>query len=137
MDRLGRATLLAILCTVTACGGGGGGGASAPVAVLSINPNVLGFAPRSVGTTSAPEPIIVSNVGAAPLTFSSIQLIGADAGAFSQTNNCGSTLAAGGSCTVTATFTPTAARDLSAKVQIESSATSVPASMTLQGQGIT
>jgi Abnormal spindle-like microcephaly-assoc'd, ASPM-SPD-2-Hydin len=71
-----------------------------PVASLS---SVPAFGSQNVGTSSSPQPAILSNTGDADLTISSI----ATSGDFSQTNNCPSKLAAGGHCTMDVTFTPT------------------------------
>jgi hypothetical protein len=75
----------------------------APVASLSATS--LSFAAQLVGTTSATQAVTLSNVGDSRLNISSI----AASGDFSQSNNCGASLAAGASCSVTITFTPTTA----------------------------
>jgi parallel beta-helix repeat protein len=72
----------------------------APVAVLTA---ALSFSPQALGTT-ATEAATLSNQGDAPLTITSI----ASAGDFTQTNNCPAALAAGSSCSVQVSFTPTA-----------------------------
>jgi hypothetical protein len=59
-----------------------------------------------VGTTSAAQPVAFSNTGNTALTLNSIGISGSNYSDFSQTNNCGSGLAAGGSCTISVTFTP-------------------------------
>jgi hypothetical protein len=56
------------------------------------------------GTVSQPKNVILTNLGATQLTITSIGVIG---GAFSQTNNCGSSVPAGSSCTISITFDPT------------------------------
>jgi phospholipase C len=78
------------------------GTGTAPLVLLS--PTTLTFSNQDVGTTSAPQPVALSNTGTAPLTISGM----ATSGDFSQTNNCGSLLAAGASCGIAVTFTPTA-----------------------------
>jgi hypothetical protein len=57
-----------------------------------------------VGTPSAAQPVTLNNPGGAALSIASIV---ASTG-FSQTNNCGTSVSAGGSCTINVTFTPTA-----------------------------
>ncbi len=83
-----------------------GNGASGGVA--SFSPTSLTFASRLMFSTSAPLPVMFSNTGTAPLQIANI----VTAGDYAQTNNCGTSVAAGGSCTINVTFTPslTAAR---------------------------
>jgi hypothetical protein len=75
----------------------------APAVTLSP-PVGLSFAGVSVGGSSLPTPITVSNTGTASLTVSSIMATGD----FSQTNNCTAGVAAGSSCVINVTFSPTA-----------------------------
>jgi hypothetical protein len=65
-----------------------------------------------------------------------INVTGTAASWFAQTNNCPATLAAGASCTVSATFTPLSAANKSAKLNIATSATETPLSVTLSGTGV-
>jgi hypothetical protein len=70
----------------------------APVPVFSAP--TLAFAPQTVGTVSAPQSVTLTNAGTTPIT-------GISAGSgFPQTNNCGTSLPAGASCTVTVSFAP-------------------------------
>src|SRR5207249_1967870 len=78
----------------------------APAATLS--PTSLTFASQDVGATSAPQAVTLSNPGSGPLSISSIAITGANSGDFAQTNNCGSSVAAGAKCTINVTFRPTA-----------------------------
>ncbi|WP_369294446.1 hypothetical protein, partial [Klebsiella pneumoniae] len=73
------------------------------------------FPLQAVGTISAPQTATLTNMGQGPLNITSITLggpiltgnngNGADS-YFAQTNDCGSALAAGASCTFHVTFTP-------------------------------
>jgi hypothetical protein len=56
-------------------------------------------------------------------------------GPFSETNNCGTSLAAGGSCTVSVTFAPTAAGSASGTLSVNSSAPGSPLTVALSGTG--
>jgi hypothetical protein len=71
----------------------------APVAGLTPS---LNFAPQVVQTTTT-QAATLTNSGDASLTIASI----ATTGDFTQTNNCGTSLAAGASCTIQVSFTPT------------------------------
>lgn len=81
-------------------------GSTAPVATLS--PTSLNFGEVTSGTTSPPSAITLSNTGnaALDLTGSGISISGANAAEFSQSNGCGSSVAAGATCTINVTFTP-------------------------------
>jgi probable HAF family extracellular repeat protein len=64
----------------------------------------LSFANTTPGVSTAPQTLTISNSGMASVALG-IPTISGD---FSQTNTCGATLSAGGSCTVGVIFTPTA-----------------------------
>jgi len=101
-----------------------------PQAVLS--PTTVSFAGQAVGTTSTSQTVTLSNSGGAPLAISSITA----SGDFSQTNSCGSTLAAGSSCSVSVTFTPTAAGSRQGTLTVTDSASGSPHPATLIGTGL-
>jgi hypothetical protein len=89
---------------------------------LKFTPASVNFGSVKVGTTSAPKSVTVANVGITTLTLTSIAIGGTDPGDFALTaNTCGSTLAAGASCKVTATFTPTVTGSRSGNVTIKDS----------------
>ena len=70
---------------------------------VSVSTNSLTFSGVAVGTTSAPQSVTLTNAGTAALAISSATI----SGDFSISNNtCGSSVAAGGSCTISVTFTP-------------------------------
>ncbi|MBZ5490686.1 MAG: choice-of-anchor D domain-containing protein [Acidobacteriia bacterium] len=73
---------------------------------ISFSPAALTFPSQLVGTSSTSQAITVQNTGTASLPMTSVVLGGANAGDFSQTNTCGTSLAAGMSCTVSVIFTP-------------------------------
>ena len=85
-----------------ACGSGTGSGSTTTV---SVNPSSLTFTSQTTGTTAPPQAVTITNTGTAALSLSGI----AASGDFSATNGCGTSLAVGGSCTVTVTFAPTSA----------------------------
>jgi len=59
-------------------------------------------------SSSTTLPVQLTNSGQTPLDISNISIGGADAGDFSQTNNCPAILSATMSCTISVTFDPTA-----------------------------
>ena len=106
-----------------------GGGSSSP-GNLTASPSSLSFGSTAVGATSA-SPVTVSNPGSAAVSMSSVGVTGP----FRETNNCGTSLAAGASCTVTVTFAPTAAGSASGTLSVNSSAPGSPLTVALSGTG--
>lgn len=88
--------------TVTLSGTGAG------AAQAAVNTNALTFTYQNLGTTSTAQSVTLTNPGSAVLAIGNVAVTGANAGDFAATSNCGSSLAAGASCTITVTFTPTA-----------------------------
>src|SRR5207245_5529647 len=62
---------------------------------------------------------------------------GANSGDFAQTNGCGTSVAAGGSCRITVTFTPTATGTRSAALTVTDDAVGSPQTASLSGSGTT
>ena len=100
-------------------------------AAVTFSPNSLSFGNQAVGTTSASQPVTLTNSGTAALSISEI---GASAG-FSQTNNCGASVGAGGSCTINVSFTPTAIGSTSGTVSVTDNASGSPQTVSLTGTG--
>jgi hypothetical protein len=71
-----------------------------------------------------------------PLTISSISVTGADASSFVFENNCGTSLAAGASCSIHGHFDPMVAGTLTAAVTITDNASNSPQSIALSGDGV-
>jgi len=103
---------------------------------LGFNPTSLTFATQNTGTTSAAQPITVTATGNQTVNLTSIAIAGANAGDFAiSANTCGATLAAGASCTVSVTFSPTAAGTRTAALTFADNATGSPQSVALSGTG--
>ena len=80
---------------------------------VSLSPTGLVFGSEDVGQQSAAQTVTLTNGAAVALAIGSIALSGDDPGDFTiQTNTCGSSVAALGTCAVTVTFTPTSATPL-------------------------
>lgn len=101
----------------------------------TLSPSSLMFPVRRVGSPSPSKAITLTNTGNVTLTISSITITGASAGDFSQTNNCGSSVGAGASCTINVTFLPTAAGSRTAAVSVADNAPDSPQSAALSGTG--
>ena len=103
---------------------------------VSLSRKSITFSSREVGTTSSTQTITLTNSGN-KLTMNGISLTGANPGDFAQTNTCGATVAAGASCTISVTFTPTAAGTRSASVTVSDSDPTSPQTVSLTGTGTT
>ena len=101
---------------------------------LTLSPSALNFGTQTVGTTSAPKNITVTNHEKVTVTFSSIAVTGTESSEFSQTNNC-SSLSPGQMCTVAVTFTPSATGTQTASLTLTDSATNSPQTAKLTGTG--
>ena len=111
--------------TVALSGTGTGGPA------VGLNPASLAFGNQAVGTTSAVRTVILTNTGDTTLNITSIT----GSGDFSVTNACGATLAVGGSCTISVTFSPTAAGNRTGQITVTTDAVSSPDTVALSGTG--
>jgi sugar lactone lactonase YvrE len=83
-----------------------------------LTPAMINFGSLTVGTTSSVQIATLSNTGTVPQGISSFGFFGPSTGSFSQTNNCGVSLAAGASCTISITCTPSASGALSANLGV-------------------
>jgi hypothetical protein len=108
-------------------GSGSSGGSSS----LSASPSSLSFGSETVGSTTAAQTVTVSNSGTVAASVSSVSV----SGSFSQTNTCGSSIAAGGSCTVSVKYAPTASGAASGSLSVASSAPGSPLTVALSGTG--
>ncbi len=133
----GQWMLLVACASVLAGCGGGGGAASAPSAPTpvapAISPSSLSFPSTVAGASSAAQTVTVTNLGQAALN-GTISVTGTNAADFAQTNTCGSSLAGGASCTISVTFTPTAAGTFTASLTGSASGVNYPA-VALSGTG--
>jgi hypothetical protein len=89
----------------------------------------LTFGSQSVGTTSAPQSITLTDTGNGALTVTGIQVTGD----FAQTNNCSTVAANGGTCTVQVTFTPTSTGTRTGTLVFTDSAPNSPQTIALSG----
>ncbi|MFL6067192.1 MAG: choice-of-anchor D domain-containing protein [Gaiellaceae bacterium] len=122
-------------------GGGGGGGGTPPAPTtapaVTFTPTSPTFAAQAIGTTSAPQSISVANTGNAPLFINSAATRGANPLDFTQTSDgcSGVTLAAGTSCSVSITFSPTASGARSATFILTDNAANSPQTVPISGTG--
>jgi len=105
------------------------------VPIAGLAPTSLTFVGQSIGTSSAAQAITLSNTGTVAMSITSIAITGTNSGDFSQTNTCGTSVAAGGNCSISVTFTPTATGARSASVAITDNASGSPQTAGLSGTG--
>jgi hypothetical protein len=94
---------------------------TAPVPGTRFSPSSVTFSSQSVGASSNPTPVTLTNPGTVALTVTSVTLGGADAGEFKQTNNC-TMLQPLASCRISVTFAPTVAGAASANLIVTDNA---------------
>jgi len=106
-------------------------------AAITVSTGTVQLAPASLnfGTrrkfTSTVKHVTLTNVGAAPLAVAGISITGA----FSQSTDCGSSVAAAASCDITVTFKPAAVGSFSAVLSITDSSIDSPQQIPLSGAG--
>jgi hypothetical protein len=102
---------------------------------IRLSPSALNFGTVSVGTSSSPQTVNVTNVGAASVNFKQITFTGKDPGNYSQTDNCLPNIAAGASCSINVTFTPTATGSRPASLSLTDNGGGSPQLVPLSGAG--
>jgi chitodextrinase len=107
--------------------------------VASVNPGTLNFGSVKVGTTST-KAVTLKNTGTAPLNIANVAIGGTNAGnSFTRvtgnaTTNCGASLAAGASCTITVAFAPATRAAFSATLTITDNANPTTQTVALSGR---
>ena len=106
-----------------------------------VAPTSLDFGTQVVGAVTNPQSVTLTNNNPGPLTINSVTIVatappavGTDFAILS--NTCGASVAAGASCTVMVTFTPSVAAAESAKLVFNDVDPSSPQSVTLTGTGV-
>ena len=102
---------------------------------VSFSPSMPTFGNVEVGTSSPPQSITLTNNGGTQLNFTGITIIGTNAGDFSETNTCGTSIAATASCTLTVTFKPTATGARTGYLSISDDGGGSPQRVYLRGTG--
>ncbi len=74
---------------------------------LSVTPTLLTWTNQEGGVTSTTQTVTLKNATTSAIALTQpFTIVGPNAGDFAQTNTCGTSLAAGGTCTISNTFTP-------------------------------
>lgn len=96
-----------------------------------LDPANLIFPIQLVGTTSTAQSILLVNYGTVTLRIAGIEA----SGDFAQTHTCGSSLAAGSSCTISVAFRPTQGETLAGTLSVSDNAPGSPQTVALRGTG--
>jgi len=102
------------------------------VPAVSLSGRTLVFADQLVGTGSAAQSVSLTNSGMAPLNIIKLET----SGDFGQTNNCGASLAAKASCTISVSFSPKLAGVREGAVTVADNAGGTPHIIPLSGTGV-
>jgi hypothetical protein len=105
--------------------------------ITVLNTGVVKFSPSTplmfpvqlINTISPTQTVTLTNTGSAPLSISSINV----AGDFRASDNCGSSIAAGASCSINVTFEPKTAGTLQGTITLVGGASSKPQVILLRG----
>jgi hypothetical protein len=101
----------------------------------SFSSGNLSFGTLTVGSGSLSQATTLTNVGWGPLQLAGVTIKGANAGDFSQTNNCPTSLEEGASCTINVTFTPTSDGTRNATIHVSDVGAPQLQGVTLKGAG--
>jgi phospholipase C len=110
-------------------------GAALSVRAQTLSPTSVNFGNWAEQNTSTPQNVTFSNTQSTSLTITSISA----SGDFAETSTCPvapNTLAAGDSCQISVTFTPTALGVRGGKLKVEDSYSEIPQTAGLEGTGI-
>ncbi|MEO6704183.1 MAG: choice-of-anchor D domain-containing protein, partial [Jatrophihabitantaceae bacterium] len=101
-----------------------------PSTGVTVSPGALNFGSVATGASSAAQTVTVSNPTGTAAAVSAITA----SGDYSQTNNCGSTIAANGSCAISVTFRPAAAGTRTGAITVTAGGTT--STVSLSGTGV-
>ena len=107
-----------------------------PAPIANLSPGSLAFSAQASGTASAAQTVTLSNTGSAALSINGtgIGILGPNATDFSQTNPCGTSVAAGGNCVISVKFTPSlSAGSETATLNVADNASGSPQQVQLSG----
>jgi hypothetical protein len=108
---------------------------SASAAALTLSPAALNWGTVNIGA-SATLGVSVTNNSSSPVTFSGVSASGDYSVAAGTCPASGGTLAAGATCSLQVTFTPTATGTRAGTLSLGSSATTLPLTVPLTGVGV-
>jgi uncharacterized repeat protein (TIGR03803 family) len=102
-----------------------------PIPSVTLTPSSLTFPTQADGTTSPAQPVTLTNSGPGLLNITDISATAN----FSETNNCGSSLPTGATCTLNVSIEPSAGGPVVGTVSVSDNAYGSPQSVALSGMG--
>jgi len=99
---------------------------------VTLSPTKLTFSNQIINTTSPSQNVTLTNTGTSSVSITSITV----PTKYTQTNTCGSSLAAGKSCTISVSFAPTGTGTFTGNVSVTDNATGSPQTVKLTGTAI-
>ncbi len=102
----------------------------------ALIPSTLNFAAESLGVTSAPQHLTLTNTAYVALNISSIVITGTNGSYFAQSNNCGASVPVSGTCTISVTFTPATPGSFVSSLNVTDNASDSPQTATLTGTAV-
>ena len=104
--------------------------------LVKLSQDTLSFGNVPIAGTSGPHTVTLTNYGRSTVNINNVSLTGTNAADFSQTNTCGTALAAGYNCTFTVLFTPSLSSTEQARLSVFDDASGTPQTVTLSGIGL-
>ncbi len=108
-----------------------GTGTAVPTPGVALAPAAVNFGSQTIGVASPVSVVTLTNSGTAALAIGAVTATSP----FGATHNCGSSLAAGASCTLSARFTPAVAGAATGSISLTSNAVGSPHTVALTGTG--
>jgi hypothetical protein len=106
-------------------------------ATYTASPGSVAFGNETTNVASAPKSVTVTNSGTVALPITSITLSTTGSQPFSQTNNCGTSVAVGATCTISVVFNPASAASATAMLSVNAGSGAGTKTVALSGTGIT
>jgi hypothetical protein len=100
---------------------------------ITLNPTSIAFGSKAVGTVTT-TPVTVTNNSTAAIAITSIAITPKGTVSYTETNNCGTTIAASATCTIQVTFDPQSVGTKNYSVTVTDSAGTQ--TVTLTGMGV-
>ena len=107
-----------------------------PLLVVANGMSSVGFGSQPIGATATPKAVLLQNAGTASMTFGNIDITGVNAADFAIASNGCSTLAPGGTCSITVQFKPSGPDARNARLRVVDNASGSPHLIPLLGNGI-
>jgi uncharacterized protein (TIGR03437 family) len=106
------------------------------VSAPTLSTTSLNFGSQTLAVTSGTQTVKLTNTAASALTISLVTIGGTSNADFAQSNNCGTSVAAGASCTIMVSFTPSSVGTRLASLFVTASTGGGPLAIALSGTGL-